>query len=73
MTENELMKDFDYAKYEGRFCNKIGCSECKGTDQNGEPNGYGCEGEEQYIEKRYKSILKRRLKRHSLTNGQADT
>jgi hypothetical protein len=62
MNKKEIMKDFDSIKYEGIFCKKVNCSECEGTDYTGEPNGYGCSDEEKYIEKRYNSILKRRIK-----------
>ena len=63
MTEREIMKDFDPSKYDGKFCKKINCHECEGTDFNGEPNGYGCQANEDYITSRYQSILKRRLKK----------
>jgi hypothetical protein len=61
--EYEIMSDFDPDKYDGVFCKKIKCSACDGLDCNGEANGYGCAGNDEYIDKRYKSILKRRLKK----------
>ena len=67
MTENEIMRDFDEDKYLGKFCNKVNCYACDGTDFNGEPNGYGCQGNDDYIKSRYNSILKRRLKKQRIT------
>lgn len=46
-----------------KYCNKINCHECDGTDFNGEPNGYGCYGRDEYISKRYNAILENRKKR----------
>ena len=67
MTEAEIMHDFDESKYDGKFCKKVKCNECGGTDYNGEPNGYGCDANKDYIDARYQSILKRRLKKLHLT------
>jgi len=61
--ENQIMKDFDSDKHGERFCKKENCHECDGTDFNGEPNGYGCEAQDEYIDSRYQSILRRRLKK----------
>ena len=30
------------------FCDINECNECDGTDQSGEPNGYGCEDQEDF-------------------------
>ena len=67
MNESEIMSDFDVEKYNGKYCKKMKCTACDGTDFNGEPNGYGCEGNDNYIESRYQSIYKRRLKKLRLT------
>jgi hypothetical protein len=64
-TEAEIMSDFDDEKHEKRYCEKIKCSYCMGTDYSGEPNGYGCPSADAYVEKRYQSILKSRLKKIS--------
>ena len=40
--ENELIDE---------FCRKSKCTNCHGTDMNGEPNGYGCTDMEAFIEK----------------------
>jgi len=32
------------------FCQNENCSECFGTDHNGEPNGYGCESAERFVD-----------------------
>ena len=34
-----------------RYCNKQKCKECDGSDESGEPNGYGCDGLEEYLSK----------------------
>ena len=62
MTEKEIMSDFDPSNYDDRYCNKIDCHECDGADFNSEPNGYGCQANDNYIDTRYQSILKRRRK-----------
>lgn len=59
-----IMDDFDPDKYDGIYCKKMNCHACEGTDYNGDPNGYGCQGNDEYIDKRYNSILKRRLKKY---------
>jgi type I site-specific restriction-modification system R (restriction) subunit len=41
---------------EREFCRKENCSTCDGSDENGEPNGYGCSHNEKYIEENYKYI-----------------
>ena len=47
----------DKEKYENvnelidEFCLKKKCSICQGTDMEGEPNGYGCDGMEAFVEK----------------------
>lgn len=61
VNESEIMADFDEDKYIDEFCNKQNCHSCEGTDQSGEPNGYGCDGAEQYVEQMYQHILKCRL------------
>ena len=60
---DKLMKDFDGDKYGDRFCKKQKCDQCEGTDETGEPSGYGCSLQDAYITNRYNSILKRRLKK----------
>jgi len=30
------------------YCHRVGCNACFGSDINGEPNGYGCEGRENF-------------------------
>ena len=62
-TEAEIMIDVDVDRFTERYCAKVGCRECNGTDMNGEPNGYGCQDQEDYAQKCYQSILKRRLKK----------
>ena len=61
--EDKIMQDFDSDKHGMRFCAKAGCNACHGVDQNGEPNGYGCTSQDKYTDERYRSILKRRLKK----------
>ena len=61
--EYKIMSDFDDDKYTDAYCRKMKCNDCMGTDMNGEPNGYGCNGLEKRIENMYNSILKRRLKK----------
>lgn len=39
------------------YCDIKKCCQCDGTDQNGEPNGYGCPGQEKFIEKYWNSII----------------
>lgn len=60
---NDIMNDFDNELYANRYCNKENCKECDGVDYNGEPNGYGCSDQDDYINKWYQSILKRRYKK----------
>lgn len=64
-TESEIMSDFDADKYTKAYCNRKQCSYCDGTDYNGEPNGYGCDGLDKRVETMYKSILKRRMKKEA--------
>jgi len=66
LSDNEIMRDFDEDKYIEKYCMKVNCSKCNGTGEDGEPNGYGCEGNDDYVDKWYNSILKRRRKK--LTN-----
>ena len=40
--ENELIDE---------YCDKQNCTACNGSDVNGEPNGYGCDGLEEWLEK----------------------
>ena len=60
---DEIMRDFDDEKHADRFCHKMNCYICNGTDFYGEPNGYGCREQDDYIKVRYNSVLKRRLKK----------
>ena len=57
------MNDFDEEYYIEKYCAKNDCRQCDGTDYNGEQNGYGYEKSDEYVEKRYQSIIKRRMKR----------
>lgn len=41
----------DVEDIDGIFCDEQGCSECRGLDYNGEPNGYGCAGAEEWSDK----------------------
>lgn len=70
MIESEIMSDFDEEKYNGKYCKKMKCNACDGTDFNNEPNGYGCEGNDDYIKSRYQSIYKRRLKKLDMTKNE---
>lgn len=60
MDEMVLMQDFVTDKYTEAYCRRKKCSACTGTDVNGEPNGYGCEGLTKRIDTMYRSILSRR-------------
>jgi len=60
---DELMQDFDNDKYTEAFCKRKKCTACDGTDFEGEANGYGCIELDEYIDMRYNSLLKRRLKK----------
>lgn len=60
MLESDIMWDFDDTKYTEAYCRKQKCRKCEGTDQNGEPNGYGCVGLENRVKTMYYSILNRR-------------
>ena len=63
MKDSEIMNDFDEDKHGETYCKKKKCRACEGTDENGEPNGYGCVGRDEYISNRYNSILKNRKRR----------
>lgn len=39
------------------FCRRNGCSECNGSDHNGEPNGYGCDFMEKFVDDNYHLII----------------
>ena len=39
------------------FCESRNCTECVGIDHNGEPNGYGCEGRDDFIEANAESLV----------------
>lgn len=39
------------------FCSRSECRSCMGTDMNGEPNGYGCDGLEVFLEKYRERII----------------
>ncbi len=69
-NEQQIMSDFDDDKYTQAYCRRMKCSICHGTDQDGEQNGYGCEGLDNRIEIMYQSILKRRIKREEKTKIQ---
>lgn len=60
MKDGEIMKDFDEDKHGDRYCKKMKCQACVGTDENGNPNGYGCYCRDVYISRRYNAILKNR-------------
>jgi len=62
-TDKEIMSDFDEDKYADKFCREQNCRLCYGTDFNGEPNGYGCTAQDEYISKWFNSILYRRKKK----------
>ena len=50
--------DDDVAEY---YCTNVrGCNACGGSDMNGEPNGYGCEAQEDYIEENIHKVLSER-------------
>lgn len=61
LREYNIMIDFEPDKYVDAYCRRQKCKTCEGTDINGEPNGYGCQGLEDRQERMYNSILKRRL------------
>ena len=42
VDDNDLIDD---------FCSQMKCNLCHGTDQNGEPNGYGCPSMEEFQDK----------------------
>lgn len=65
MKDSEIMKDFDEDKHGERYCKNMKCQVCSGTDENGEPNGYGCYGHDEYISKRYNAILENRKRRRT--------
>jgi hypothetical protein len=56
----KIMEDFDEDAIGDAFCLSQGCSECQGSDYNGEPNGYGCEGRDNFVSKRFREILNQR-------------
>ena len=60
---DEIMRDFDDEKHANRFCHKMNCYMCYGIGFDGEPNGFGCKEQDDYIKARYNSVLKRRLKK----------
>ena len=66
MTEQEIMDDFEEDKYIKSYCKRHNCNQCEGTDFNGEPNGYGCEGLKKRVDTMYTSILNRRMKKLKL-------
>lgn len=39
--ENDLIED---------YCKSVNCNICHGSDLNGEPNGYGCRGLDDFLE-----------------------
>lgn len=39
------------------FCQRVGCNACFGNDENGEPNGYGCNYQESYVDDNNDLIL----------------
>lgn len=45
--ENELINE---------FCKRSNCSKCNGSDDSGEPNGYGCDDMENFINENYNLI-----------------
>lgn len=48
----------DISDLEDEYCDQIGCHACDGTDQNGEPNGYGCEEREIWANKYFDDYVK---------------
>lgn len=54
--EIEKEDDFDCDTYGDKFCKKEKCRQCDGTDYNGEPNGYGCNARDNFIECKYKEL-----------------
>lgn len=53
------MREFDPDDYVERFCKRSKCDVCNGSDENGEPNGYGCTALDAYIQYRYEAYIKR--------------
>ncbi len=41
----------DPEQLDSEYCSVSECSECDGTDMNGEPNGYGCTARDNWVEK----------------------
>lgn len=39
------------------YCEQSNCSACKWTDENGEPNGFGCNGQDEFIDT-YEHLIK---------------
>ena len=50
---------FDPDDYVDRFCRRSKCDACQGTDENGEPNGYGCVALDAYIQSKYEDYIRR--------------
>lgn len=46
--ENDFIED---------YCISVDCGACNGTDQNGEPNGYGCPAKEEFIDNNYEKYM----------------
>jgi hypothetical protein len=60
IKEYEIMKDFDGDKYIDNFCQRANCG-LYDTDEM--LNSCPCDNFDDYVKKRYNSILKRRLKK----------
>jgi len=43
------------------FCSLTECSECNGSDDTGEPNGYGCEAMEKFVEENISLIEEEKI------------
>ena len=61
MNSNKLQptKDhyIDEDELSHEYCAANKCTACFGIDQNGEPNGYGCPGQERFLDDNYELIL----------------
>ena len=53
MEELKPLNDFylDPEQLDEEYCSRVNCQACEGTDQNGEPNGYGCSSRDNWVEK----------------------
>lgn len=58
--ENKIMIDFDIDEVCSQYCKKVNCDDC---DETKDPDNFGCQGQEDYVEMIYNSILKQRLEK----------